>query len=572
LFTKEKRASNRAICAPVAFIFFLTSGAAVADPLPPKPTSVSAAPIPQECDAKKYLESLGEFREKKGDRECKLNARATCNFIAGDRVRVEEAKSVCVSIYKKIVHTVDHYEKEISKRCDLSNQQLKLCKNIVEEGSKKFDCLQRLSQMVKQDQARFAGIMAEAASRLKQLESQAKSVRDFYDREKEGLIKARNLAQSGTLEPISDELKECLGAVESTNIGEVFKLNSGRASKGKLIDEQDDALALSEEFRKLAQKAQKEHDANVAAFGKQANAFGNLKERTNSIQPDMFPKNSVAANSKSDITGPIEQSQPAPAQQQQAGAQEQEGKGSGSQGGGGASNQGGAGATAGTPASFNSGSSSVAGASSLKNNVSQDGRSSSDAGSPRNGVTVADSSVPLPQADSSFGGSGLSSNFSSSPVSSRKTRSANRKPASSGAPSGSGLGDSFSSKSCLGEDCQQALGDMKSTQFAKTGSLGSGGGLGSNGDFSTDALDSLFGSGDSSKSVDVLPGSFEVLNGAGEELEGGLVTEINEGIGSDGQSAGGGIGKEEMPLFQRVNLSLVRAQKRGNVAGIPKKL
>jgi len=363
---------------------------------------------------------------------------------------------------------------------------------------------------------------------------------------------------------------DCTGKPDPMKAYDALKpRNSAKLETSPLVSEQVKAITFSEAFRSVAFNSAKKHQDTTSVFQDQAKKFDKLAIKAPSLSPKTPAKNS----SKSDIPGADQkQLQPPPAQQAAQPSGGQSSPGGGSPGGGGAANQGSAGATAGTPPSFNN-SSGTQSTEPAKGTASEVGM-----GTPIGGSRTGEATgpLPLPDVETVLGGAlgaGSALTSSRSPSDGNSGRSSSSKAASIGATGGGagGLSGATSAKPCLGTDCQQAMGNMKTNQFASVGSLGGGGGGGLGLDGDIGSLDSLFKADDLSKIDPLADGA---LNGFGS-LDSSLDSELGgEFVDGSKQSAGGGeIGKSESrDLFVRVRSYHVRALKRGLLVGVPKKL
>jgi hypothetical protein len=500
------------------------------------------------------------------DRLCEMNRDSQCDKFS-EAPEQDEEESNCRSLYMKVAGTIDRYEQKIRDHCAQADRELQECK-LKPQGAVQAECMRNQAQNAAREEDRLARMMMRAQDRLLKRERAAGEQRFHFTNIFNG-HHADILANNFDPGRITGPAKRCAPADRNRFLRfwrPRVSPPAGTEPEAPIITELNEALKNSVKFRELAFTSASRHQATTKTFESQAKQFDGLVKR---FASDPSMKNLEEKKGPSDITG-TEQKGGGP--QQQAGGP-QGGGGGGSPGGGGAPSgsgpasgfdQGG-GSNAGTPPSFNS-------AGTPRSDMPAD-KSNKVGKDPVSGVgsTTAERIEQSPgfnfsnDLGSGSGDSGLGA--SRGLASSGKGRSSSA--ASSSAPGGgggAGAGGGGSSVPCLGKDCQQAL-SATGGQFSAAGSLGGGGGGGMD---DSGALDSLFKSdepgGDAGPGGDAL---------ASLEGEGGDLGALADGAAGGEMQAGGAgeIGSADGgDLFLRVRGMYTKAQKKGLVAGMLKKL
>ncbi len=541
----------------------------------------------KECDVDEFLRPMTErFTGKNPDEECKANRGADCQNIPREKLKEGEFSPACEMVYRRINSTIDWYRSKVTDFCARSNAALKQCDALTGRGDKQSKCLEEHAELTVRERTELANQLMEAQGRLLVYEGTAKSAREKY---REWWSKAHTPPKIVPSAPAA--LVSLTASVKAAkqHLFSVLK-NGGLNCTGKpdpekamlaltpkdpnvpetspLIAEQVRAITFSEAFRRVAYISAKKHQENAVAFKEQAKKFSALAKRTPSMVPEPLKQPNEKQNS-SDITGGESKQPPQQQEAKQESGASGGGSGSGSSGGGGA-DQGSSGATAATPPSFNESTTPQA-TEPPKNAAAKLG-----SGDPLEASRTGEKSelLPVPGTDNdtkNLPGTGDLLASSRSPSGPGFERGTSSRAASSSAAGGGagGLGGSTSAKPCLGTDCQQALGNIKTSQFASVGSLGGGGGLGLDGD--TGSFDSLFKADDLSKTDPLADGALDGLGALDSSLDGETAGELGDGTEQGSGSAE--IGKSESrDLFLRVRSYHVRALKRGLLVGVPKKL
>jgi len=506
-------------------------------------------PLPLNCDANKYLAGVAHYRELNGDKECVENESAACNKLPENKVEPGQGRSICRNIYRKIVNTLNEYEASLSHRCHTSNAALDICKSKPPWDASQIECLSSFGANAEFNQEALGRLMQKAQDRLADLAEEATKARDRYrEQRKKSKFQGPMLSGNLTLGAASIDIKCLVGSNSKRDPLDLLKPVPGKPdSEGRIIDEQTEAIRLALSFRAEAEKAIEAHQKLAREFRAQAESMADLAKRVQSADP-AAPIQAANEKNNSDITGtaPKQASAPQPAN----------GKAEEASGGGREGNQGGSGATSGTPGSTNDFVSSKSKYSNAPGDK-LDPILSSGSGSTEKGVV----STPLSKVSSVSNQFGNASNLakSRSPSSLRNSGSGKMNAASRMAVGGVGIGGLGKGGVCMGADCKQALGNLKTSQFAPVGSLGAGGGFGIDG--SAGSLDGLFNTENADQSAMLSPDALDGLDssvdlGAGEAERG------EPGLGvSNGRN-----------LFSRVHDYHTRALKQGRLVGVPKKL
>lgn len=521
----------------------------------PAPVSAAAKPekirVPKalSCTDAKSLEKLKDIRALNPEEKCKFSEPAGCNRLPKEEAKKYGYASICKGIYGSIQTKLENYESDVKRLCGKATEGLKACMAKKPSSKDFLICMSEHKATFSADQTFLAEGLKELQRKVLELEEKAKLARADFRKSRDAYHQSFD---PGThVNPFIKKGQSCAAWNDSDRKPDIiFKTSaawSGDDSEGILIGEQTAAIKVGETFREHAYGAAETHEKMAKTAKEEADYYRGAALK--------------AVTGGSDITGAPEKKntgaiQPPP-QIPQAGGGAPAG-GASSAGGSGAVDQGLGGATSGTPVSKSaSGGSQAKGEESGRSSPLDKGpktdneqfvTANTDPGSSPSGLAVGDSTA------SSRAPASASSRSGGKPATGR----------ASGSSSGGGAETSAKAKDCRGKDCQQALGDLKTSQFASVGSLG--GGMGADGLGSAASLDSLFGA-DPAK-TDMAGGSLDAL----ATSEGSF----GEGLGSDDgalQAGGDDVGKADgRDLFLRVHVSYLRAQKRGNVAGIPKKL
>lgn len=525
--------------------------------------ALSQPPIPRplDCVNSDFQQKLKEFTDLNPNEECKLNAPAKCDECPQELMVPGKGRSCCKNLHWQIRASARIYQDDYKRRCEASNAKLRECTQINNDPRAQVVCLKQHSILVDKDENDIARHLMKTQDILIKLEQLADQARGRYRAE------LRKYASAGE-GPLPDG--EVLGArvVNQTCTGRfgpdrrsesVFGKNPSRPdSEGRIIDEMTSAMTKSLQFREIAYKHADLHQKRGAEFAGLSRKMADIEKR---LQTAGTPDPKKPPDSKSDITG-TEQKPP------QAAGGQPPGGGGGSPAGGGAQSgqpsgfdQGGGSNTT-TPPSFNAGDTTRG--EGTKNQPTRIGSTKADdAPTSKTSEGLVSPVATSGLAVSSGLGADLGTSRGLASTGSGRNSSASSSPGGGGGGLGGGGGDS--SPSCAGKDCQA----MSATggQFAPVGSLGgAGGGMGGLGMDDSSALDNLFktddaksGEGPGADALADLGNSEEGLEGLdGEEQAGGTGGEIGKADGGD--------------LFLRVRTMYTRAQKKGLVAGMLKKL
>lgn len=525
-------------------------------------------PSPLDCVNSQFQQQVRVFENINPVEQCKLNGPAKCDEGPENLMVPGKGRSLCQNMYWRIKDAAKKYSEEYRQRCNASNVKLTECKGKPTPPAQ-IGCLKEHHIQIDKDENEIAKLLMDTQGVLIELEKLADEARKKY----QNLKQARASKGIGPTPPSAGECpfledtaidQTCTGRLARNRCGnELFLPRPGVPdSQGPIIDEQTHAMTRSLQFRQIAFTTAERHQKRGQEFAGRSRQLADLERRFQTAGPTDGKK---APEAKSDITGTDK-----PPQQQAGGPQ---GGGGGSQGGGGSPSgsgpasgfdQGG-GSNAGTPPSFNNaGTTRSEPPADKANKVGKDSNSGT-------GSTTAERIDPTPSSSfsnnlgSGVGDSGIGA--SRGLASSGKGRGSTA--ASSSSPGGGGVGGSGggSSVPCLGKDCQQAL-SATGGQFSSAGSLGGGGGGGGMDD--SGALDSLFKNdepgGDAGPGGDAL---------AALEGEGGESAGFDDSTAGGEMQAGGAgeIGSADGgDLFHRVRGMYTKAQKKGLVAGMLKKL
>jgi hypothetical protein len=536
------------------------------------------APPPLDCNNNPFLQNVNRFVNLKPNEECKQNSPAKCDEGPEELMVPGRGRSICKNVYFRIVEAAQKYRTEFQQRCAASNGKLSECNQPNKNSTERVACLREHHAMVKAHQNEIAQLLMESQKKLLDLEVHAREVRNRYRSEFQKMERApQGPNQDGTTMGEGALDRQCVGSFSPDRRGiQIFQRDPRLpSSEGRIIDEQSNALTSSAQFRELAYNTADDHQKKAREFEAREKALRDVERRMRTAGDPTADKK--ADQKKSDITG-TDQKGGGP--QQQAGGPQGGGGGAPPGGGGGGSPGGGSpasafdqggGSNAGTPPSFGGGNTPRNDA--VKNDaVKVGGSPKSDAGS-----TTGEGLGANPESNMQFGsGSALSDAGvgGSRGLASTGKGGRSSSAASSSAPGGGGAGGGAgggggggNAVPCLGKDCQQAL-SATGSQFSSSGSLGGGGGGGGGMDDSS-ALDSLFKTdepgkegggpaGDALAGLDGEAGSLGDLGADGGETQAGGAGEIGSAEGGD--------------LFLRVRGTLTKAQKKGLVAGMLKKL
>lgn len=470
--------------------------------------------------------------------------------------------SLCTLTYERIGEAAKNYLNEMASHCESVARSYTRCAS-EDTDEKRYKCIQNAARSSITPEERASNkLKAEQGHLLAlELEERLRELRKVYERDKRLLLGARPARAA----PANLDEEQTCGKNRRNEFIERPRYRRGLEDGPESIFRQMDRVQQrAREFLDVAYKTADQHDKRVRRFRQQEREMDDLIKRARTAgDPDK--KGPEQKKGPSDITG----TENKPPQQQAAGGGQPPGGGGGQQGGGQSGSgqpsgfdQGG-GSNAGTPPSLNAGNATRG--EGTKNAASKVGSDKTDAPASKTGEglisPVATSGLAV-SSGSGLGNTGLGTSRGLASTGNGRSSSSSSSPGGGGG-GGLGGGGGGGGAPCVGKDCQA----MSATggQFAPVGSLG-GGGMGGIGGDDSSALDNLFKTDDPKTGEGPAADALADLGTAEEGLE---------GLGGDVQAGGEGgeIGTAEGgDLFLRVRTMYTRAQKKGLVAGMLKKL
>jgi uncharacterized membrane protein YgcG len=531
--------------------------------------------IPDECSSgaamdaamapyKKFLDK--EFTPEK---KCVASNEFPCIEDYSPTSQNKKKESLCDAFVKASRDYVQQYKQALESQCRLAKTAAKASKDpnqavAVANAGKVYGTLSP-------EEARIADALKEARNRVQATKDKLDAVQVKF-RADRALIE--DMQRRSQVQPISETEAEDIKKKLKCQWYEHSKTHDGMMSAfaGKQIQEMDTLTELADKFITASDPNVDKHQKRSADFRQRAAQLDEAARRLKSDPSSPVPGKGENTPQKSDITGTDKHAD-------SGGGSKGGGQGGGQQGGGSGGGSPGGGQSSPTPFGPGGNGPSNLNASSDPGTSGAKGLDAKSDGTPGASTPVtkndpahtAHLDVPSISSGALSGASTTSSRDVSSSGSSSFGHHGGATPASASAGSGSGGGGGdgagLGDKHCVGKECQAA---GASQQFASVGSLGGGamggslGGLDGGG-----TLDNLFGDDKKGGALDA---------GAGGNLGGldgmaSLDSSTAALAGGEGSAQGSGVaGADAVDLFHRMHAFHERAQKRGMVMGITKKL